>query len=85
MVLRVFGTASCKFCILSKKLLDQIGMTYSYHEISNIKEYLDTVRDITGNQRTVPVIFSENCFIGGYLELVRYIENKSELTLVDDF
>jgi len=81
----MFGTASCKFCILSKKLLDKVGIKYSYHEISNLTEYLDDVKELTGNQRTVPVIFSDNCFIGGYSELVRYINVNSELTLVEDF
>lgn len=85
MVFKLFGTATCKFCLLSKKLLDRVGMTYSYHEITDITEYLDTVKDITGNQRTVPVIFSDSSFIGGYSELVRYIGHNSELILVDDF
>ncbi len=85
MALKLFGTASCKFCLLSKKLLDRVGITYSYHEVSDVTEYLDTVKDVTGNQRTVPVIFSDNSFIGGYSELVLYIGSKSELTLVEDF
>jgi glutaredoxin len=66
----LYGTDVCRFCKMAKELLDRHSIKYVYHDISERKkEILDDLANATGNQRSMPVIFNEAIFIGGYTDL----------------
>lgn len=70
----IYGSDSCKFCTSAKELLDRHNIDYVYHDITENKtEVLDDLSKSTGNQRTMPVIFNEKVFVGGYTDLENLI------------
>lgn len=59
----------CPFCVNAKKLLDEKGITYQEHRIDNDEAKKRDLLEETG-QDTVPYVFLDGKFIGGYDELV---------------
>ncbi len=72
---KIYGTDNCKYCILAKNLLKRENISFEFINISNkVSEILDKYSNITKNQRTIPLIFYDTSFIGGYVELSEYIK-----------
>lgn len=67
----IYTIPTCPWCIKAKSLLNQKGISYQEH-IVNDKIMKDLVKR-TG-QKTVPQIFINNQFIGGYDNLVQYFK-----------
>ena len=66
----IYGAQNCPFCEKAKKLLNEMNKEYTYHDITDKKtETMDELAPQTNNQRTVPIIFDDKLFIGGYNEL----------------
>lgn len=72
---KIYGIENCLFCNKTKQLLDDMNITYDYVLINiNIKtEFLNNMADKTNNQRTFPLIFQNDIFIGGYSDIEDYI------------
>jgi glutaredoxin len=63
----IHGINDCHYCTLTKNLLNELELEYRYIEIGgNLTNYLDEMADLTGNTRTLPLIFVGSNFIGGY-------------------
>lgn len=70
----IYGTDDCKFCVLSKKFLIKENIDFEFIDISKNKtEILDKFSKISNNQRTIPLIFDNDNFIGGYSNLIEYL------------
>lgn len=70
----IYGADKCPFCTKAKQLLDKYTISYKYIDVTGKKtEIMDNLKSKTNNQRTVPIIFSGNKFIGGYTELSNVI------------
>lgn len=59
----------CPFCVNAKKLLDEKGISYQEHSIDNDEDKKRDLLEETG-QDTVPYVFLDGKFIGGYDDLV---------------
>lgn len=59
----------CPFCVNARKLLDEKGIEYQEHRIDNDEEKKRDLLEETG-QDTVPYVFLDGKFIGGYDDLV---------------
>jgi glutaredoxin 3 len=71
----VYSKDSCSFCVKAKELLTEYNYEYKEKNISNPdirQELLTRVPDA----KTVPQIFIETKYIGGYTELVNYLEKQ---------
>lgn len=72
---KIYGTDKCHYCILAKNLLKKENILYEFIDVSDkVSETLDKYSKITKNQRTIPLIFYDKLFIGGYIELSEYIK-----------
>jgi len=77
----VYGAKWCGYCKKTTDLLEKNNLTFVYHDVddfgsNNIKEQL---KDLTNNQKTIPIIFNGNKFIGGYSNLCMFdFEEKKE-------
>ena len=71
---KIYGTNECSYCVLAKQLLNNNNINYNFINVSNNKtEILNKYSKISNNQRTIPLIFDNNEFIGGFQQLKEYI------------
>ena len=66
----VYGKANCPFCAAAKDELSIRGIHYDYVDLDEIGK---TAAEVTGRKvKTVPQIYIEGQYIGGYDELMAY-------------
>ena len=65
----IYSTLSCPYCVRAKQLLERKGVAYT--EINLDKEEPEVRLELTKktNHRTVPQIFINDQFIGGFDQL----------------
>ena len=70
----IYGKDNCKYCELTKQYLKEKDINFKYHTIDgNLTEFLNDISFRTKNQRTIPIIFDGNQFIGGYFDICAYL------------
>lgn len=59
----ILGTSECKFCLESKKLLDDTGLEYTYVDLglklNDWRSIFTTLKSILNTQRTIPIILQD--------------------------
>ncbi len=68
--IRLYTTPWCSYCVRAKRLLDRDGLTYVDHDVARDRALRRRLSGETG-WRTVPMIFVDDEFVGGYTELAR--------------
>ena len=72
----IWSNIGCHFCEMAKDLLKQKGI--EYEERSLAKEWkIQQLLEVVPNARTVPQIFVDDEYVGGYQDLVEYLQRKS--------
>ena len=67
----VYGKANCPFCAQAKDELDMRGVHYEYIDLEEIGK---TAAEVTGRKvKTVPQIYIEGTYVGGYDELMAFL------------
>lgn len=66
--IEIYTWSYCPFCVNAKKLLDNKGYKYEEHILDNDDKRRKELIKETG-QDTVPIIFIDNKFIGGFDDL----------------
>ena len=83
-MIQIYGKPDCPFCVKAKELCETRNLAYSYHEVGKDLTRQELLEQFP-NARTVPQIVVNNTRIGGYTDLVKYIEetgyNGTGLTL----
>lgn len=64
----MYTTPICGYCVSAKRLLQAEGIAYSEVDLSQDHELRFKLVEETG-WRTVPMIYVEDKFVGGYQEL----------------
>ena len=74
----IFSTDTCKWCVLAKNLMNKNNMQFTELNIPQnmSKEDFGVVVEEHGARPTVPKIFIGKRLIGGYEDLVEYIDNE---------
>jgi ribonucleoside-diphosphate reductase alpha chain len=73
----VYGKANCPFCALAKDELDIRGIHYEYISLEEIGK---TAAEVTGRKvKTVPQIYIEGQYVGGYDELMEHFNKPINL------
>ena len=79
----VFGKATCPYCISARKLLDQAGIEYCYHDVvkesAALYRMIPEVKAIIGEKKpvTVPQIWLESKYIGGADNLKKWLKEHN--------
>jgi glutaredoxin len=74
---KLYGRNSCPFTQRAKMLLESKKFPFDYLDISaSQQEFFSICRPKIGNHQTVPVVFHDGKFIGGFQELEQYLQNK---------
>ena len=72
----VYGKNNCPFCAAAKDELEMRGIHYEYISLEEIGK---TAAEVTGRKvKTVPQIYLEGQYIGGYDELMEHLNTMSE-------
>lgn len=75
-MLEVYGRSGCEYCSRAQQLLEEKKIPYNYIQLGidiSKEEFLQKFPD----QKTVPVIVAYGMKVGGYSELVDYVEETS--------
>ena len=72
----VYGKSDCPFCSMAKEELRLRGIPFDYIDL---KEIGKTAAEVTGRKvKTVPQIYLEGEYVGGYDELMEYLNKDYE-------
>jgi ribonucleoside-diphosphate reductase alpha chain len=78
----IYGKQDCPFCQMAKEEMRIRGLVFDYVDL---KEVGKTAKEVTGrNVKTVPQIYVDGEYVGGYDELMVYFDNKQTQTQEDD-
>ena len=66
--IEIYTWGYCPFCVRAKNLLAEKGLEFTEINLDGKDDELVKLRERTG-QRTVPQIFIDDSFIGGFSEL----------------
>jgi glutaredoxin 3 len=77
-VIKVYSTRYCGFCVAARRLLQRRGYAFEEVDVSHDNSLRHQVSKRAGNYRTVPMIFIDEDFIGGYEELA-VLDQSGEL------
>jgi len=78
----VYGKANCPFCAAAKDELSIRGIQYEYIDLSEIGK---TAAEVTGRKvKTVPQIYIEGSYVGGYDELMAFLNQTINTTETEE-
>lgn len=67
----VWSTPTCSFCVRAKAELNKRGIEFE-ERILGIDWTKEQLQEMVPNARTVPQIFIDGIYVGGYTELMGY-------------
>jgi glutaredoxin len=67
----VWSTPTCSFCVRAKAELTKRGIEFE-ERILGIDWTKEQLQEMVPNARTVPQIFIDGIYVGGYTELMGY-------------
>ena len=84
----VYGGKGCKWCCKAEFLLEDNELKYDYYDVEkkfgSKKAFFDEFSSRTNNKRTIPVVFVNGKFLGGYTQLEQFVINNETL-IAEDF
>lgn len=74
----IYGKSNCPWCKLATEELSLRGMTFDYIDLEEIDK---TAAEVTGRKvKTVPQIYIEGRYVGGYEDLMSHLESDYNAT-----
>ena len=67
--IKVYTTRICGYCQAAKRLLDQVGLPYEEIGLDDKPDLRQKLSEENGHYRTVPMIFIDGQFVGGFTDL----------------
>jgi glutaredoxin len=75
-MITIYGKANCGFCTKAKAFAKERQLKFEYKDVGISQDTLNELMDrATGTVRSVPQIFVNSEHIGGYNELIKYVED----------
>ena len=71
MAIQVYTTQFCGYCQQAKNLLKKLGLDMEEIPLDNDQALREKLSKENGGYRTVPMIFIDGKFIGGYTDLAQ--------------
>jgi len=69
----VYSKKPCPYCEQAKSLLTRKNITFKELDVTR-PEVLDQLRELVPGAKTVPQIFIDGAYIGGYTDLVDHLK-----------
>lgn len=70
----IYSKQYCPYCVRAKDFFKQKGIAFKEVDLTDDFESLERLKNKT-NHLTVPQIFIDDVFIGGYTDLIRKFDN----------
>jgi len=65
----IYGREGCSYCVAAKNLLDKLNLDVTYFDIRQDPDKKEELLQKIPAVKTVPQIFYNGTYIGGYTEL----------------
>jgi len=75
-MINIFGKHDCNWCNLAKEAVEQRNLPYKYFYVGE-DVGIDFILENFPGVKTVPIIQVNGNHIGGYQDLIRYLEDTS--------
>ena len=75
-MITIYGASWCSFCRKAKALCEDFGLVYEWKDVDDPEIYNELSTKIE-NFKTVPQIYWDHKYIGGYSDLIMEIENHN--------
>ncbi len=72
----VYSKRNCSFCDRAIKLLTDYDNKVIVKKIDEETLYFKEMKEKAPNMKTMPVIFKDNELIGGYSDLIEFLQNE---------
>ena len=72
-MIKIYGGEGCSYCEMAKKLCEMYKMNFEYHDVADISP-LTWQSKIGFVPRSIPQIFADDTYLGGFTEFKTYIE-----------
>lgn len=69
----IYGADWCGFCVKAKELLKKKGLKFTFINVDNFKDSRKLLKKWTKGYKTIPVIYKEGKFIGGFTDLQKLV------------
>ena len=76
-MITIYGAAHCKWCKAAVALAEAKGFKYEYRAVDENEQFRVELKALKPDAKTIPQIWWDNRYIGGYSDLAAEIENTS--------
>ena len=76
-MITIYGTQSCKWCNAAIALAEAKGFQYEYRGVDLNEQFYIELKALKPDMKTVPQIWWDNRYIGGYTDFAQEVENTS--------
>jgi glutaredoxin len=86
-IITIYSKSECNYCIKAKALLEEKKYNFSIINcdkfiLENKDDFLLFIREMIDKEyKLFPMVFDDNIFIGGYNEMIKYIEQSLDFTI----
>jgi glutaredoxin len=77
-MIEIYGTTTCKWCKAAVALVDQLQLKYEYRNLDENEQFYIELKNRNPDFKTVPQIWWNGKYIGGYSALAKEIGNTIE-------
>jgi glutaredoxin len=74
-MITIYSRPGCKWCETSKSLLELKGIQYN-ELMLDLDITVEQLKKLVPGAKSVPQIMDDSIYIGGYKELVEYLDKK---------
>ena len=67
---KIYSTKICTFCVQTKRFLTHLQIPFEEIQLDEQPDLRQELSVANGHYRTVPMIYVDNKFIGGYTDLL---------------
>lgn len=80
-MIQIYGTYKCFYCRMTKELCKKYKLKYKFYDINKIDNRLKIISykqngKVPQNYVSIPLVFLNSKFIGGFNEFEKMLENK---------
>ena len=72
-MITIYSKKTCVFCDKAKTLLDNNGLEY-IEKVLGVDATREELLELAPDAKTVPQIFNDSKYIGGYIELTEWLD-----------